>query len=88
MWEEVNHMSNTHVFSERSEIIERMAAQKCEYCGREAGYFEIHHIRKLSDIKEGKEKWQKRMIAKRRKTLVLCIECHDLLHAGKLPSWS
>jgi group II intron reverse transcriptase/maturase len=87
MWEEVDHISKTQVFSERSEIIERMAARKCEYCGREDGYFEIHHIRKLSDIEEGKEKWQKRMIAKRRKTLVLCVECHDLLHAGKLPSW-
>src|SRR5262245_14055272 len=24
------------------------------------------------------------MIARQRKTLVLCIECHDLFHAGKL----
>jgi hypothetical protein len=27
------------------------------------------------------------MIARKRKTLVLCVECHDLLHAGKLPDW-
>jgi group II intron reverse transcriptase/maturase len=87
MWQEANQLPNTHIFSERSEIIERMSARQCEYCGREDGYFEVHHIRKLSDIKEGKEKWQKRMIARRRKTLVLCVECHDLLHAGKLPSW-
>jgi hypothetical protein len=25
------------------------------------------------------------MIARRRKTIVLCVECHRLLHAGKLP---
>ncbi len=56
-------------------------------CGQEDGYFEVHHVRKLSDIKDGKEKWQKLMIARRRKTMVLCVECHDLLHAGKLPSW-
>jgi group II intron reverse transcriptase/maturase len=87
MWEEIDRLPNTHIFSERSEIIERMSARQCEYCGCEDGYFEVHHIRKLSDIKEGKEEWQKRMIARRRKTLVLCVECHDLLHAGRLPSW-
>ncbi|MGK5095043.1 hypothetical protein WDW89_23915, partial [Deltaproteobacteria bacterium TL4] len=38
-------------------------------------------------IKDGKENWQRLMIARRRKTLVLCVECHDLLHRGKLPDW-
>lgn len=42
---------------------------------------------KLSDIKDGTQKWKRLMIARKRKTLVLCVECHDLLHAGKLPDW-
>jgi hypothetical protein len=71
----------------RTEIIERLNAEKCQYCGRTDGYFEVHHVRKLADIKEGKELWQKVMIAKNRKKIVLCIECHDLLHAGKLPDY-
>ncbi len=68
-----------------SELLKRMDANKCEYCGKEKGYFEVHHVRQLADIKEGKQPWQKLMIARKRKTLVLCIGCHDKLHAGTLP---
>ena len=70
-----------------TELLERLNAQQCEICGKQSGYFEVHHVRKLSDIKDGKQRWQKLMIARRRKTLVLCVECHQLLHAGKLPDW-
>jgi RNA-directed DNA polymerase len=75
-----NHMHH----SRRSEITERLNAEECEYCGKTGGYFEVHHVRKMADIKEGKELWQKVMIARNRKKLVICVECHDLLHAGKL----
>lgn len=68
-----------------SELLTRMDANKCEYCGKEKGYFEVHHVRQLADMKEGKQPWQELMIARKRKTLVLCIECHDKLHAGTLP---
>jgi group II intron reverse transcriptase/maturase len=86
-WKEVDTLPNTYKFDRRTEILERISAQMCEYCGKEDGYFEVHHVRKLSDLKDGKEKWQKLMIARQRKTLVLCVECHNQLHAGKLPSW-
>jgi hypothetical protein len=71
----------------RTEIIQRLNAETCEYCGRSQGYFEVHHVRKLEDIKDGKPLWQQVMSAMRRKTLVLCAECHDLLHSGRLPDW-
>lgn len=86
-WEQIDLLPNTYVYAARTEILERMAAQKCEYCGKEDGYFEVHHVRKLADLKDGKEKWEKLMSARRRKTVVLYVECHDLLHAGRLPSW-
>lgn len=86
-WKEIDLRPSTYGYGRETEILQRMAAQICEYCGREDGYFEVHHVRKLSDIKGGKEEWQKLMIARRRKTMVLCVECHDLLHAGRLPSW-
>ena len=72
----------TFGYSSGTELLARYNAQKCEYCGKEKGYFEVHHIRKLSDLKDGKETWQKVMIARRRKTVVLGVECHDQLHAG------
>ena len=78
---------NIFRYQRKTELIERIHANQCDICGREDGYFEVHHIRKLSDMKGGKQRWQRLMIERNRKTLVLCIECHDLLHAGQLPDW-
>lgn len=57
----------------------RLKAKRCELCGKSEGRFEIHHIRRLKDLK-GKEQWEKAMIARRRKTLILCEECHVKVH--------
>lgn len=43
----------------------------------------IHHVRKLKDL-SGKVEWERHMIARKRKTLALCHDCHVKLHAGKL----
>lgn len=69
----------------RTELIKRLNSCQCEYCGTEQGPFEVHHIRKLKDVAEGKTLWQQMMAARRRKTLVLCTQCHRLLHKGELP---
>ena len=84
---EVDEVYNHMRHATRSEITERLNAEECEYCGKIGGYFEVHHVRKMADIKEGKELWQWVMTARNRKKLVICVECHDLLHAGKLPDF-
>jgi RNA-directed DNA polymerase len=78
---------NPWIYGSRTELSQRLAANRCEYCLKEDGYFEVHHVRKLKDLKEKPhiEPWERRMIQRQRKTLVLCIECHDRLHAGNLP---
>jgi RNA-directed DNA polymerase len=70
----------------RTELISRLMANECEYCGTKEGYFEVHHVKKLKDLKTDKA-WKQVMVAMRRKTLILCVECHHQLHAGTLPSW-
>jgi len=75
--------STAHLRFGRSTLEQRLKANICESCGKEGGYFEVHHVKKLKDV-QGKEWWEQIMIARKRKTLVLCNECHDLLHAGKL----
>lgn len=71
-----------------SEVIARLERNQCEYCGRKGGYFEVHHIRRLKDVRKPKQQdWEKLMCAIRRKTMVLCYECHNQLHHGGLPSW-
>lgn len=69
-----------------SELIRRLNAEQCEYCETTQGPFEVHHVRGLKSIRDGKELWQRMMIARQRKTLVLCRRCHHLLTEGKLPS--
>jgi len=67
----------------RNSLQQRLEANICEFCGKEGGYFESHHVNKLKNV-QGKEGWKQIMIARKRKTLILCNECHDKLHAGKL----
>jgi group II intron reverse transcriptase/maturase len=69
----------------RSELIRRLNAKVCEYCETRVGPFEVHHIRKMKDIKKGNATWQKMMAARNRKTLILCVGCHQRLHSGTLP---
>ena len=73
----------THLRFSRSTLDQRLNADTCESCGKEKGHFEVHHVRKLKDL-QGKEWWEQVMSYRKRKTLILCNECHDLLHAGKL----
>src|SRR5215467_4072592 len=72
----------------RTELIKRLNSHQCEYCGTRQGSFEVHHIRKLKDVAKGKTLWQRMMAARRRKTLILCTQCHHLLHKGELPEKS
>ena len=58
----------------------RLAAKTCELCGAtDAEHYEIHHVHKVKDLK-GKELWEQVMIAKRRKTMVVCKSCHYKIH--------
>jgi len=89
----VDELPNTlYLTSPRSELVRRMETEECEYCGRVDLPIEVHHVRKLKDLKSNLnlERWQEVMIARHRKTLILCSgtpdSCHVLLHQGKLPS--
>ncbi len=72
-------------YATRTELDLRRAANKCEYCRTENGPFEVHHVRKLKDIAKVKASWMKHMMARKRKTIVLCIDCYHDLHRGTLP---
>jgi RNA-directed DNA polymerase len=80
-----------HLYLSGSELYYRMNADECEYCGNSERPLEVHHIRKLKDLKQMHhlEHWQKVMIARHRKTMILCgvtaDSCHVLLHQGRLP---
>ena len=76
----------TRLWAGRSELVQRLLAQVCELCGSSKDV-EVHHIRAMKDIHHhvGRPKppWMVRMIALKRKTLLLCRDCHEDLHAGR-----
>jgi hypothetical protein len=76
---------NVFVNGNRSELIQRLLADKCEQCGSEEKV-EVHHIHRLADLKHNGRKplsdWDEQMIIRRRKTLAVCSQCHHAIHAG------
>ena len=70
---------------ERSELVQRLQANKCEMCGSTVD-IQVHHVRALRDlnVKGQGEKplWIQIMAARRRKTLVVCRLCHLTVHGG------
>ena len=74
------------IFNDRVEVVQRLLAQQCELCGS-TDCCEVHHIRKLTDLdqpgRKTKPEWIKRMAARRRKTLVVCRQCHHDIHHGR-----
>src|SRR5262249_10768204 len=70
----------------RAELEQRLRADECELCGSR-GNIEVHHIRKLADLEvkgqRQRPRWVRIMASRRRKTLIVCMECHDAIHAGR-----
>ena len=84
-WVSVSDQQANPIWSSRSELVERLKAQECELCGSQ-DKIEVHHIKKLATLKRkgsAKLEWQKRMIARNRKTLIVCQKCHNSIHHGK-----
>ncbi len=67
----------------RTTFDSRLKAHLCELCGYEGQErkFEVHHVNKVKNLK-GREPWEIVMIAKKRKTIVVCHECHQKIHHG------
>jgi hypothetical protein len=68
-----------------SELVERLMIGECEYCG--AGPVEGHHVHALKDIGKAhpgrdKPEWARMMIARQRKVMFVCRECHMDIQYG------
>jgi group II intron reverse transcriptase/maturase len=70
-----------------NELIRRLVAGRCELCEGRIG-LQVHHIRKLADLnKPGRPErpsWVYLMAKRKRKTLVVCEQCHQDIHAGRV----
>lgn len=77
---EIDKLPNLMIYACRTSLADRLKAGKCELCGA-TGTVQMHHVNKLGDL-TGKANWEKFMIARRRKTLALCENCHKTIHYG------
>jgi len=78
------------LYGNRTELVQRLLADFCELCGA-GGNVEVHHVRAMKKLHEHsgrpKPEWVKRMIALKRKTLVLCKRCHEATDHGLPMTW-
>ena len=69
----IDNMPNHTYHTTITRLINRLKSNKCEMCGL-IGKLSMHHVRKLKDLK-GETSLEKRMIARKRKTIALCDNC-------------
>ena len=69
----------------RRELVIRLLRGECEWCGQRAPV-ETHQVRKLADLTSPGQQpppWAALMAKMRRKTLIVCAPCHQVIHGGK-----
>ncbi|MFF4410736.1 hypothetical protein [Streptomyces sp. NPDC001404] len=69
----------------QKELITRLLADTCEIYGS-TGDVEVHHIRALADLACSgwpPSDWARVMLARRRKTVVAWVSCHDRIHIAR-----
>lgn len=78
------------LYSNRTELVQRLLADFCELCGS-SEEVEVHHVQAMRKLHEypGRPKpaWVRRMIAMKRKTLLLCKRCHEATEHGLPITW-
>ena len=67
-------------YAKTNTLKQRVERHTCELCQKDCRNLEIHQVKKLKDLK-GDAEWILLMRKKRRKTLVVCPECHSLIHS-------
>jgi hypothetical protein len=68
----------------RKELVRRLQRRLCELC-EHGPTVNVHQIAGLSQLGlpgPGQPAWAALMANKRRKTLVVCADCHDYIHAN------
>jgi hypothetical protein len=62
------------------ELFYRYKAGKCELCGAETNEASVHLVNSLKDL-AGETQWEKVMLKKRRKSLIVCRVCREKINS-------
>jgi hypothetical protein len=66
------------------ELIHRLRKRRCELCDH-GDTVTVHHVAALARLGKpgpGQPAWAALMAKMRRKTLIVCVPCHDYIHAN------
>jgi hypothetical protein len=81
----LNDRLSTGPIHPAKELIDRLQKGRCELC-RQTGDIQVHHVRQLADLDRTggpQPEWAQVMQARRRKSLVACGNCHDVIHGRR-----
>ena len=69
--------------SPRKELLRRLLTRECELCetGATVAVHQVPSLKELGKPGTGQPAWAALMAKMRRKTLIVCAACHDLIHA-------
>ncbi len=77
---------DTRYVQSQTKLSDRIKAEQCELCKKTNTIIHMHHVKRLKDIKNkpNKSLLEKRMVARNRKTIALCKDCHIKRHKGEV----
>jgi len=78
-FDNVNELPDFSKYMKTNTLKQRVERHTCELCGKDCRNLEIHQVKKLKDLK-GNSDWVLLMRRRKRKTLVICPECHKMIH--------
>lgn len=79
-FDNVSELPQFSKYVKTNTLKQRVERHTCELCHRDCRNLVIHQVKKLKDLK-GNAEWVLLMRKRRRKTLVVCPECHSLIHS-------
>ena len=79
-FDNVSELPQFSKYAKTNTLKQRVERHSCELCNKDCRNLEIHQVKKLKDLK-GNTEWVLLMRKRRRKTLVVCPECHERIHS-------
>lgn len=79
-FDNVSELPQYSKYAKTNTLKQRVERHTCELCNIDCRNLEIHQVKKLKDLK-GNAEWVLLMRKRRRKTLVVCSDCHKLIHS-------
>jgi len=76
---DVNILPAYKKYDRSNSLRSRIKKGICELCGKETDTIELHQVKRLKDL-TGAEPWETMMLKRRRKTLAVCPDCHQMIH--------